>query len=481
METLWAIEPRAFERLLNALRGPNVIEVKAAARDASSAPQIVDGVAVIDIIGALTKYADWFTLLFGGAVYTEIEEQVKQATADDAVRAILLRIDSPGGTVAGVSDVADAVYAAREAKPVIAYISDLGASAGYYIAAQAHRIYSDEDARIGSIGTVSIVDDWSGFYEKAGVKVHVVSTGEHKGNFVRGSEVTDDQLADLQRAVDNPGEIFFSAVARGRGWPLAAVAQIADGRLFVARQEALPMGLIDGIQGFDEVLAMAADGQLSGPEDLAAAAPARAAGEQIDMEAAAAAAETDATETTGTRQETHTMSENQKTEPAAGGVDVDAIKKQAAEGERKRVSAINAALAGEEFTELRGKAIDGDMTVEAAKAAGFDVLQTRLAEATKAHTAELATLQGKADTMAKLLGDRGMSTKDIAGFEASDEQAPEKTAGEGADDGKPETYQARVKALMAEEDKSRAEAMRIAGNELPKSHEAQVALDNEKK
>ena len=88
---------------------------------------------------------------------SDAQRLVEQAAEDPVVAAILLRVDSPGGTVAGVSDLAEAVYAARKVKPVSAYISDLGASAAYYIASQAQRLYADSDALVGSIGVYSVV------------------------------------------------------------------------------------------------------------------------------------------------------------------------------------------------------------------------------------------------------------------------------------------------------------------------------------
>ena len=249
-ETYWAIEPRHFAPLFQ----PNAEITVQAARPTDDEQYVLrDGVAIIDIAGVMTKGQTLYTMIFGGATMPTIERKVRLAAADSAVNAILLRIDSPGGTVAGVSDLADAVFEARRQKPVTAYISDMGASAAYYVASQADQIYSDVDAMVGSIGVYLVVPDYSKAAENMGVKVHVVKAGDNKGAGTPGTPVTDEQLAEFQREVNQLNETFVDAVARGRGWSTEKVAAVNDGRVHVGRY-AQSLGLVDGVMAINDVM-----------------------------------------------------------------------------------------------------------------------------------------------------------------------------------------------------------------------------------
>src|SRR6185436_13049667 len=138
------------------------------------------------------------------------------AAADPSIKTILLLIDSPGGTIAGTAELADSVAAANKIKPVIAHADDQMASAAYWIASQCRMITSNRTALVGSIGTYVEVYDTSKMYENAGVKVHMISTGPHKGALVDGTPVTDDQLAEVQKLVDSLNRHFLAAVSAGR-------------------------------------------------------------------------------------------------------------------------------------------------------------------------------------------------------------------------------------------------------------------------
>ena len=210
------------------------------------------GVAVIDISGPMMKYA---SSLSGGTSTVRTRRAVRDAAADKDVQAIVLRIDSPGGTVAGTFDLADDVAAANAKKPVVAYIEDLGASAAYAVASQAGSIHANRTAILGSIGTYAVIHDQSGQAAQIGVKVHVLRAGQFKGAGHPGTEVTAEQLAEWQRMVDELNEHFIEGVAAGRrALSVQQVRELADGRVHVG-QAALTLGLIDGIASFDAVVA----------------------------------------------------------------------------------------------------------------------------------------------------------------------------------------------------------------------------------
>lgn len=253
MDAYWAIEPKALFPEMFRDNANMAIQAARKPEPADSRYPVRNGVAVIDISGTMTKSLTFFQMIFGGRTMPDMERQIREATSDNAVNAIMLRIDSPGGTVAGTSDLADAVFAARKRKQVTAYISDLGASAAYYVASQADRIYADADAMVGSIGVYLVIPDYSKMAEADGVKINVVRAGEMKGAGTFGTEVTDKQLAEFQREVDQLNEVFVETVARGRGWSTSKTRALNDGRLHIG-QHALKAGLIDGIRSFDEAM-----------------------------------------------------------------------------------------------------------------------------------------------------------------------------------------------------------------------------------
>lgn len=252
----WGIDPRQFAPLFEP-RSDIVIHGSESGRD--NGYQLQDGIAIIDVAGPLTKAKTLYQHVFGGCTMPELAEQVRRAAADNAASAIVLRIDSPGGTVAGVSDLADAVFEARKFKRIVAYISDMAASCAYYVASQADEIYSDRDAIVGGIGVYLVVPDYSRMMDDVGIKVHVIKAGENKGAGVPGAPVTDEHLAEFQREVNELNETFVDAVARGRAWSVADVEKLNDGRVHVGRH-ALSLGLVDGIATFEETIARLASG-----------------------------------------------------------------------------------------------------------------------------------------------------------------------------------------------------------------------------
>jgi len=257
----WAIEERAAEQLLMHCRSAELIRrhvLSAVAADdvaaASSAErQDADGLAVIRIEGAITKYGSSLGSPLGTL---ELRRQVRAAAADPAVKAILLVIDSPGGAVAGVGDLADAVAAANRVKPVVAFAEDMAASAAYWIAARAGRVVANASALVGSIGTFMVVEDWSAFYQAQGVRPIVIRAGEFKGAGTRGTQITAEQVADFARIVGELNGLFLAAVSAGRGLVGERLAAISDGRVHVGAA-AVTLGLADEIGDFETARAAA--------------------------------------------------------------------------------------------------------------------------------------------------------------------------------------------------------------------------------
>lgn len=226
-----------------------------------------DGVAVLKLMGTLQKQQASMTRATSTVL---ARRELRAAAADDSIGAVLLHIESPGGTAIGTMELAEEIARVNQTKPVFAYIEDLGASAAYWLASQARRITANPMARVGSIGTYNVVVDYSGQAEKDGIRVHVVSSGGVKGMGVPGTEITQEVLDEVQRGVDAVNEFFLLGVAAGRGMKYDEVRLLADGRVHFA-DAAQRLRLIDAVQSydaaFDEARAAAAQTLNSGDSD----------------------------------------------------------------------------------------------------------------------------------------------------------------------------------------------------------------------
>lgn len=249
-EILWMIEPTRFEQLASRWRAAGA-GVPASFVDRREIMQRVGSVAVIDVRGPMMKSPPGF---MQAASTREIRAKLREAAGDDSVSGVMLRIESPGGTVSGTPELAADVAAVRQVKPVHAYIEDLGASAAYWVASQAERITATSTAIIGSIGVVMIVPDLSKAFEDLGVKFHRVASSPLKGAGHFGTKIEDAHLERWQAEVDEVNRQFVEGVAAGRGEKIGDLASVADGGTFVAPQ-ALEAGLIDEIQSFEQALA----------------------------------------------------------------------------------------------------------------------------------------------------------------------------------------------------------------------------------
>jgi protease-4 len=209
----------------------------------------VDDIALIRIVDQMSKAPS----SMGGTSTILTRRAIRQALADEEITSLLLAIDSPGGMVAGTMELAEEVRRASEKKPVSAHIEDLGASAAYWVASQAQRITATVITQVGSIGVLAEVWDESGVAEKMGLKVHVVSTGPYKGLGAPGTPVTDELLQEVDAIVQGIGAQFFRDVQQGRKLSNPRLAAVTTGQVWLAPQ-ALELGLIDGIESFEQAL-----------------------------------------------------------------------------------------------------------------------------------------------------------------------------------------------------------------------------------
>lgn len=208
-------------------------------------------VAVLDVAGTMMKSASSMSSNTGTI---RVRQELRSAISNPKIGGALMRFDTPGGTVAGTSDLAGDIAFAATQKPVIGFAEDLVASAGLWCFTQCLSCYANAaTAQIGSIGTVLGLYDQSGAAAQAGIKALVFATGPLKGAGFPGAEITDAQKAYFQSIVDEIQPSFTQAVAMGRKLTLTHVQALATGAVFSATK-AKEHGLIDGIQSFDQTL-----------------------------------------------------------------------------------------------------------------------------------------------------------------------------------------------------------------------------------
>ncbi len=248
----WAIEPKWFRDAVSAVKAgtwkPQALaddSVLAHMDQDADAYSIVDGVATIHLEGHLTKHRS----SFGGTSTIDARRAIRRASEDSLVRSIVLVIDSPGGTVNGVSDLADDVKKYGASKPIYAFIDGQGCSAAYWVASQAKRIYANRTSAVGCIGVYTVLVDDTGAQDQAGVRYVLVSTGKFKGLGADGA-VTKDLKADVQREIDEINAEFKASVMAGRGFTAEKMEQLADGRVHIG-DNALTLGLINEVATLD--------------------------------------------------------------------------------------------------------------------------------------------------------------------------------------------------------------------------------------
>lgn len=218
--------------------------------------QIVDGVALVSLQGVISKRMNLFSRISGGVSTELVGRDIRAALDDPRVHAILLDVDSPGGTVDGTQTLADLVFASRNRKPIVTFADGYMTSGAYWIGSAAAEAYIGGDTVItGSIGVAMRHVDYSKAEEKMGVKTTDIYAGKYKRIASETAPLSDEGRAYLQAMVDQLYSVFVDNVARNRGTTSEAVLQnMADGRLFVGRA-AIDAGLVDGVSTLDALIA----------------------------------------------------------------------------------------------------------------------------------------------------------------------------------------------------------------------------------
>jgi protease IV len=191
----------------------------------------------------------------------EIVKQLNDFKKNDNIKAVVLRIDSPGGVVGPSQEIYSEVKKLAATKKVVVSMGSVAASGGYYIAAPATLIMANPGTITGSIGVLMRFSNFEGLMGKVGMKAFTLKTGKFKDVGSPSRPMTDQEKAMLQNVIDNTCSQFIRAVAEGRKLPIADVTAIADGRIFTGEQ-ALAVKLIDRIGTLQDAIEEA--GRLGG-------------------------------------------------------------------------------------------------------------------------------------------------------------------------------------------------------------------------
>jgi protease-4 len=223
-------------------------------------------VALVAVIGAGIGRANLFgerhvARLSVSGIITDDPDRTRAVIAagkDSDVKALIVRIDSPGGTVVGGEALFRELREVARQKPVVAVMGELAASGGYMIALAAERIFAREGTITGSIGVIMQTTDVTGLLEKLGVSTEAIKSGPFKAVPSPLEPLTEKGREVTRQLVDDMYGMFVEMVAEGRGMERAKALELADGRVYTGRQ-AKALGLIDAIGGEDEARAWLAE------------------------------------------------------------------------------------------------------------------------------------------------------------------------------------------------------------------------------
>ena len=219
-----------------------------------SSPDLVsigEKIGVIEVLGPIMTSED-------------LIRNIIEFRDNNSVKAVILRIDSPGGSVGPSQEIYNEVVKLQKIKPVVVSMGSVTASGGYYIAAPAKRLFANPGSITGSIGVIMSFPNYEGLMEKVGVSSVVVKSGKFKDIGSASRPFGDDERKLMQALIDDVHSQFVEAVSLGREMPAEKVREISDGRIFSGRQ-ALSVGLIDELGGFQDAVDYTA--KLAGLDD----------------------------------------------------------------------------------------------------------------------------------------------------------------------------------------------------------------------
>ena len=249
----WSGDARASDEVMHSVAADRNVRD---ARRQSSVSNSGGGIAVLPLYGIVTQRGNMVDDVSGpGTASTQqFSNLLRAALQDETVSQILIDIDSPGGSVYGVAELADEIVSARAQKPVVAIANSLAASAAYWIGCSASEFYVTPGGEVGSIGVWQAHQDYSKAMDEAGVKTTLISAGKFKVEGNPYAPLDEEAQGFMQSRVDDYYAAFTKAVAKGRGVPISQVRDgMGQGRVLGA-DAALASSMVDGIATFEDVV-----------------------------------------------------------------------------------------------------------------------------------------------------------------------------------------------------------------------------------
>ncbi len=220
------------------------------------------GVAVVYLYGPISisrRASGWARFLPGADSITSELRKISKITT---IKAVVLRINSPGGSIGAVQEIYEEVIRLKEkGKKIVVSMGDVGASGAYYIACAADKIVANPGTITGSIGVLMSLGNMEELFRKIGIKVEVIKRGKHKDIGSLSREMTAEEKRLLQGLIDDAYDQFLQVVIEGRNFKKSKAEKIAQGQVFTGRQ-AKNLGLIDEIGNFQDAVRLA--GKLAG-------------------------------------------------------------------------------------------------------------------------------------------------------------------------------------------------------------------------
>lgn len=212
-------------------------------------------VAILPLFGVLSHRAGMIGAASGGTSLESFAALFRQTLSDERIAAVVLDVDSPGGAIAGVGELATEIYRARGTKPIVAVANGLAASAAYWIASAADEIVVTPSGEVGSIGVLTAHQDLSAAYAKLGVTTTLMFAGRFKTEGNEFEPLSEVARAAIEERVQEYYDMFVDAIARHRGVPRENVRDgYGEGRVVGARK-AKSLGMVDRIATLEETVA----------------------------------------------------------------------------------------------------------------------------------------------------------------------------------------------------------------------------------
>lgn len=259
--TLWAMEPGKLHAMLDNARlrtdWPTQRQLEAFRRTAVKRLNKVQGkIAVLPLHGVVEQRPSAYSFFFGGASSDDLGRTIDALMANKEVQAVVLDVDSPGGSVPGTQELASKILGYRgNGKPIYAVSNSLMASAAYWICSGCEQIIASPGAETGSIGVIGFHFDETAMMEGLGIKVTTIRSGRYKGEGNSFEPLSSEAKDFLQGQWDATHGAFLGHVAKGRGKPPSEVrTRFGEGRTLLS-EDALAVGMVDRIGTLDEVLA----------------------------------------------------------------------------------------------------------------------------------------------------------------------------------------------------------------------------------